>query len=259
MTEEEFHNALTWFQIVLSPLTMFATSKIRAPYGRHKQAGWGPEIPVRLGWIFMESPAVFLFLIVFFRGEKSTEIAPLIYLTMWQFHYVHRTLIFPFRMHTGNKQMPLFVVLSAFSFQIMNVYVNAWHLSHFSTPHRYTGDSWLTDPRFVIGLALFALGFVVNIHSDTILIKLREQGGGDGVYQIPMGGMFRFVSCPNYLGEIIEWIGYAISTWSLPGFAFALYTVANLVPRAFSHHEWYEQKFENYTSFRRKAVIPFLA
>ena len=31
-------------------------------------------------------------------------------------------------------------------------------------------------------------------------------------------------SCPNYLGEILEWLGWAVATWSSCGLAFMLFT-----------------------------------
>ncbi|MXZ72004.1 MAG: hypothetical protein F4Z04_10970 [Acidobacteria bacterium] len=75
--------------------------------------------------------------------------------------------------------------------------------------------------------------------------------GGDGA----SGGAFRYVSCPNYLGELLEWFGWALATWSLGGLAFFTYTAANLVPRALSHHRWYRERFADYPA-GRKAVIP---
>ena len=51
-----------------------------------------------------------------------------------------------------------------------------------------------------------------------------------------IGGMFEYVSCANYLGEIAEWSGFAVACWSLPASAFAFLTTCNLVPRALSHH-----------------------
>ena len=69
--------------------------------------------------------------------------------------------------------------------------------------------------------------------------------------------MYRWISCPNYFGEIIEWIGWAIATWSLAGLAFALWTAANLVPRAYSHHQWYRESFTDYPP-ERKALVPRL-
>jgi len=68
---------------------------------------------------------------------------------------------------------------------------------------------------------------------------LRENG--NSVYKIPEGGMFNLVSSPNYLGEILEWTGWAIATWSLAGLSFALWTFANLAPRALANHRWVGQ------------------
>eukprot|EP00904_Undaria_pinnatifida_P007423 jgi/Undpi1/3810/HiC_scaffold_16.g07179.m1 len=48
--------------------------------------------------------------------------------------------------------------------------------------------------------------------------------------------MFEYVSTANFFGECVEWCGFAIAGWSLPAAAFALYTVANLVPRARARH-----------------------
>ncbi len=57
--------------------------------------------------------------------------------------------------------------------------------------------------------------------------------------------------------QIIEWTGFAIATWALPGVAFALYTAANVGPRALANHRWYRERFENYPA-ERKALIPFV-
>ena len=101
---------------------------------------------------------------------------------------------------------------------------------------------------------LFAAGLTLNARSDRTLRLLRRSGGG---YRIPQGGGFRYVSSPNYLGEMIEWTGWAIATWSLAGTAFALYTFANLAPRAFANHRWYRETFPDYPPERR-ALLPFV-
>jgi steroid 5-alpha reductase family enzyme len=96
---------------------------------------------------------------------------------------------------------------------------------------------------------------IINIKSDDILFALRDDGSTG--YKIPSGGLFEKVSCPNYLGEIIEWTGWAIATWSLAGATFAIWTVCNLAPRALAHHKWYKEEFEEYPE-NRKALVPFL-
>ncbi|HOS72184.1 MAG TPA: 3-oxo-5-alpha-steroid 4-dehydrogenase, partial [Bacteroidales bacterium] len=68
---------------------------------------------------------------------------------------------------------------------------------------------------------------------------------------------FDYISSPHYFGEIIEWGGWALMTWSLPGFAFFVFTFANLFPRAINTHRWYRGKFPAYPP-GRKAVIPYL-
>ena len=80
---------------------------------------------------------------------------------------------------------------------------------------------------------------------------------GESGYKIPSGGLFRFVSCPNYLGEILEWSGFALATWSVAGLSFAAFTLANLLPRALSNHRWYQKTFPEYPEDRR-ALVPFL-
>ena len=95
----------------------------------------------------------------------------------------------------------------------------------------------------------------INQSSDTILINLRDNNNDN--YKIPYGGFFKYVSCPNYFGEILEWLGFAILTWSFSGLAFMLWTCFNLIPRAIRHHKWYKKKFKEYPK-NRKSIIPFL-
>lgn len=247
----ELHRILVWVEIAAAILTVIAVSLIRAPYGRHNRGGWGPQLPARLGWIAMETPPVLLFLWVYARGPHAGSVVPLVLLGLWQLHYIHRAYVFPFRMRSAGKTMPVLVMAMAIVFNSLNATINASQLSRF-------GDypsSWLVDPRMLIGVGVFVAGMVINLHADTVLLNLRRPG--ETGYKIPTGGLYRFVSCPNYLGEILEWVGFAIATWSLPGLAFALYTAANVGPRAISHHRWYRQTFPDYPRERR-ALIPFV-
>ena len=74
---------------------------------------------------------------------------------------------------------------------------------------------------------------------------------------MPYGGLFEVVSCPNYLAETVEWVGYAIASNSWAAAAFAFYTFANLAPRAQQHHIWYKRHFPDYPA-HRKAYIPYV-
>ena len=249
MTEPDIYRLLVWVIFGLAGVTFLYLLWRPAPYGRHfPGSGWGPTVSSRAGWIGMESPAVFFFLFVYLQGSSRGSLLSLVFLAMWQGHYLNRTLIYPFRMRTG-RRMPLVVSGSGFFFNVLNAYVNARFVSNLG---EYP-VSWLTNPCFLIGAAVFAGGIVLNQHSDNILINLRKQG--ESGYVVPDRGAYRYVTCPNYLGEILEWTGWAIATWSPGGLAFCVYTVANLVPRARSNHRWYLERFPDYPSNRR-ALIP---
>jgi len=246
----QIHGIVVWLVIALAVVTFLYLLRFTAPFGRHYAgAGWGPHISNRIGWVVMELPATALFALIYFNGEASRQLVPLVFLAMWQAHYLHRTLVFPFRTRTGGKKIPIAVVASGFLFNLINAYINARFVSSIG---EYFTD-WSSDPRFLAGVAIFVAGMALNIRSDNILLKLRSPENPG--YAIPCGGAYRYVSCPNYLGEIIEWAGWALATWSLAGFAFFLYTAANLVPRALSHHRWYKARFADYPA-ERKALIP---
>ena len=124
--------------------------------------------------------------------------------------------------------------------------------SAFATNGMSTGiSSAITEFSKII----FILGMFINIRSDNILLNLRD--GEESDYKIPNGFLFNKISCPNYLGEIIEWLGWAIMTWSFAGLVFFFWSIANLIPRAYSNHKWYKKQFSNYPA-ERKAIVPYL-
>ena len=250
MTIETLYKLFLWASFPFALATFITLQFVTAPYGRHKRRGWGPSISSRLGWILMEWPSVILFLILFLVGSAPKTLTALVFLAMWEAHYINRAYIYPLRIPVVRKSMPLTIPLAGILFNFGNAFINGYYLFEFSGGYPL---SWLSQPRTIIGILIFLTGFGINLWSDQVLRTLRAQPGED--YKIPYGGLFRWVSCPNYLGEIIEWTGWAIATWSLPGLSFAVWTFANLAPRARAHHTWYRDHFEDYPA-RRRALIP---
>lgn len=241
---------LVALELALALPTFVALRLVTAPYGRHARAGWGPGIPPRIAWVVMEAPAVLVFAAVYAAGARRAGAAPLALLALWQLHYVHRAFVFPLRLR-GGAPMPAPVVLLGVGFNVLNGWINARWISELGT----YPQGWLADPRFLVGAAIFLAGFALNVTSDRALRRLRAPG--ETGHRIPRGGAFELVSCPNYLGEVVEWAGWALASWSPAGLAFAVYTAANLAPRALSHHAWYRARFPGYPP-RRRALIPFV-
>jgi protein-S-isoprenylcysteine O-methyltransferase Ste14 len=231
-------------QFGLCPVVLLSLLWMTAPYGRHHKAGWGPVLPNRAAWLLMELPALLVIAILVLispNGGAPQAWAPLVF---WLFHYSYRTFVFPALMHPSDKTFPAMLVLFAVAFNGLNGYNNAQALVA-------AGEAALPllTPHFIIGALIFIAGFCLHLQSDAIIRNLRAPG--ETAYKIPCGGLFRWVSSPNYLGEIIQWTGWAIMTWSLAGVAFALFTFCNLAPRAISNHRWYKEQFTGYPAERR--------
>lgn len=225
---------------------------VAAPYGRHLRPGWGPVLSARLGWFLMEIPAVLVMALLFAGSSRWQEPAALAFFLLWELHYVPRAIVDPLRARHGAKALPVVIALMGAGFNVVNGCLQGGWLFGIG-PARASG--WLLSPAFLAGAALFLVGIVINRRADAALRALRP--AGETGYFIPRGGLNERISCPNYLGEIVQWLGWALATWSLPGLAFAVWTIANLLPRAVAHHRWYRTRFADYPAERR-AIIPWL-
>ncbi len=326
-------------------VVVILTSKIAAPYGKHAPSMKLPDVMMsaRIGWMIQESPTLFAVMFSIFAQMKAQEkrmsiefdyelnwlqwatvwIHPVLSLVtaplrLFCFHYIHRTLVFPFKLHAPNP-VPFTVVLMATFYCSFNgtLQAVATQLAP-KKPHPLS----LTDlnygvqlPIALTGLVLFLFGMYVNVRSDYTLIGLKKKKvTGKKVpvagalaaskdpetkeqrYSIPTGFfMFDYVSCPNFFGEMVEWLGYSLFVtgfatfdidtklslydtlvvpWlalvglaepnaatptTLAAFSFFFFTCTNVATRAVSHHQWYLKTFgDSYKRLNRKAVFPFI-
>lgn len=252
MISIEKFNLFVWIWIIAGIIAFPFLLRIPQPYGRHSNNNWGPMIDNRLGWFLMELPALLVFAFTVSFTGFWYNLMLLAATFLWFLHYVHRAVIFPLRLKTKGKKMPVVIMFSAIFFNLVNGFINGYWLAFFAPEDKIDFN---TDVRIIAGVAIFFTGFIINQHHDEILINLRK--GENKGYRIPHGGLFKFVSCPNYLGEIISWVGFYVVTLSLPALAFLIWTLANLIPRAIDHHKWYRKEFAEYPA-KRKAVIPFI-
>jgi 3-oxo-5-alpha-steroid 4-dehydrogenase 1 len=250
MNEQTIFTSLLIAWYVIGSLVFIALFFIAAPYGRFLNRSWGRNISSRTGWIIMEAPASLLMGLCFLISARQPTLPDIVFFILWEVHYIHRAFVYPFQIRNGTKPMPLMVISMGFLFNGVNAYLNGRYVFTLSGGYPLT---WLEDPRFITGVILFIIGYIINRQSDQILRNLRKPG--ESGYRIAYKGLYRWVSSPNYLGEIVIWLGWAIATWSPAGLAFAFWTSANLLPRARSNHRWYRNQFPDYPQ-KRKALIP---
>ena len=235
---------------------------VDAGYGKMTSEKWGPAINNKIGWMLMECP---VFLVVLYFWAKSPvrfNVPYLLFFLFFELHYLHRTFIAPFLMR-GKSKMPLAIMFFSVAFNLVNGYLQGKWLFELAPTHPdyqvlYT-QTWLTDWRFILGSVIFFGGMALNWQSDYIIRHLRKPG--DTKHYLPKGGMYNYVTSANYLGEIIEWMGWAILTWSLSGFVFFFFTMSNLVPRSHSIYKKYQNEFADEFEARRpklKRILPFI-
>ena len=240
---------------VLAVIVFFALHRIKAGYGMMVSRQWGPSIPNRLGWFLMELPAFACMAVIWALSPRGGQPGACVIGALFELHYFQRTFIFPFLIK-GKNRMPWAIIVMGMVFNSINAYLIGGWLFYLAPPEFYNA-SWLLSPLFFLGTFIFLVGMAINLHSDHVIRSLRKPG--DTAHYIPNRGLYKYVASANYFGETVEWVGFAILSWSLAGVVFAMWTFANLAPRARSIHQKYCAEFgDDYASLNRRYIIPFL-
>lgn len=257
--------------IALAVMEAIGLNLVNAPYGRYASRKYGPMIPAKLAWMLSQLPSVVIPILVFLTSEHSAaNVANYLLLGMFLLHYTIKSFVHPLIIR-GENPMPVVPFVLATLYCAVNGYIQ----SKFLLCYADYGFSWVLGLRFIVGSMLMLIGMGINLHGDATLAMLRrpdvvskrdegfpaDAAGGQGLVaeeetRIPHGGLFEYVSCANFLGEIIEWFGWALAAWSLPALAHFLFTCGNLIPRAKQHHLDYINKFKDAYPRNRFAVVP---
>ena len=226
---------------------------LKAGYGMFRDSRWGISLNNKVAWVLMEAPVFIVMALLWWGSERRFETAPLIIFLLFELHYFQRSFVFPFLMK-GKSRMPVSIMLMGVVFNVLNGFMQGEWLFYLAPADRYTTE-WLTTPPFIIGTLIFFTGMVINWHSDNVIRHLRQPG--DTRHYLPQKGLYRYVTSANYFGELVEWTGFAILSWSAAGAVFAWWTFANLVPRANAIYHRYQQEFGTQMG-NRKRIFPFL-
>ena len=258
----EMFNYVCYGMIALGAIVFVSLYFVDAGYGKMISSKWGPAINNKIGWMIMECPVFFVLLYYWAKSPVRFDVQYLLFFLFFEFHYLHRTFIAPFLMR-GNSKMPWATIIFSIIFNLINGYMQGkWLFELAPQDPQYQmlySNAWLSDPRFIIGTVIFFVGMAINWHSDYTIRHLRKPG--DSKHYLPKGGLYNYVTSANYFGEIIEWMGWAILTWSLAGFVFFWFTMSNLVPRAHRIYDKYKIDFATEFAARKpklKRIVPFI-
>lgn len=255
MITEEVFNYLLAGMTVLGLIVFISLYFITAGYGQFRTKEWGLSINNKVGWVLMETPAFLTMVIIWLTSGGSTVAPQIVLLGLFLLHYFQRSFIFPFLM-SGESKMPVTIMLSGVTFNVINGIMQGGGLYWFPQEAYQEGWSYFTHGTAIIGFIVFFIGMGINLHSDHVIRNLRKPG--DTKHYLPKGGMYHLVTSGNYLGELLEWTGFAIIAGSPAAWVFVWWTAANLVPRAHAIHKKYRNEFGNTAVGNRKRIIPFI-
>ncbi len=255
MITEEMFNYLIYGMTAMAVVVFVSLYFVTAGYGQFRTKQWGWSIDNRVAWTLMEAPVFVVMAAIWAQSPLKWALPQLVMFGLFQLHYFQRSFIFPWLM-TGRSRMPLAIMLMGITFNVINGLMQGGGLYWFPNPDFAEGAAYLTRWNAVVGIALFIVGLVVNWHSDHVIRHLRKPG--DTRHYLPQKGMYRYVTSANYLGELMEWVGFAIACDTLVAWVFPIWTAANLVPRAHDIYKRYRQEFGDEAVGNRKRVIPYI-
>ena len=250
----ESFEMLLWLMTAMAVVVFVSLYFVDAGYGKMISPKWGWAVNNKVAWVLMEAPVFFVMLYFWLTAGDMWAVAPLAMFLLFELHYFQRSFVFPFLLK-GKSKMPVAIMTMGIIFNCINGYIQGMWIFRLSG-NMYTAE-WLTSPQFIIGAVIFFVGLAINWHSDYVIRHLRKPG--DTRHYLPQKGMYRYVTSANYFGEIVEWAGFAVLTWSFAGLVFLIWTCANLVPRANSIYHKYEKEFaDEFDSKKLKRVFPYL-
>ncbi|KKZ67990.1 enoyl reductase [[Emmonsia] crescens] len=170
-------------------------------------------------------------------------------------HFVKRELETAFVHRFGRATMPAFFVVrnSAHYWVLSGLNVAYWVYAPTSKAAATTIES--ANPLLLYtGLALYVFGQLANINTHLVLRNLRRPGTNER--GIPSGFGFKWVTCPNYLFEVIAWVGmYLVSGLNWSVILFIAVACAPMITWAKSKEHTYRKEFGD--KYKKKRFVMF--
>lgn len=233
----------------------------------------GPQISWRTVFIveYMFPMLVFPLLWILTRHYPSSPVTKFIYpagsasasTKQWQniltlmftLHFVKRELETIYVHRFGNDTMPLRNIFKNSGYYWMFA---AW-IAHVTLHPQYTVPACYS--RRMLGVGLFVICELLNLKAHMDLRNLRP--AGTRIRRVPRGILFNFVSCPNYLFEILSWVGFTLASQSVASAVFTVVGAAQMTVWAIAKHRRYRKEFDGQDGREmypknRKILIPFV-
>ncbi|WFD05792.1 very-long-chain enoyl-CoA reductase [Malassezia vespertilionis] len=193
----------------------------------------------------------------YFGYPFTVSIVQKLTLLLCMLHFLKRELETIFVHRFSHATMPLFNIFknSTHYWILSGVLIAVGVYSPFHGEEALLG-LWRKSPTFLATCVIvWVLAEFGNLQTHIILMRLRPPG--TRVRNIPRGGLFEMVSCPNYFYEVLSWVAVTVMTMSFAALLFTLVSAAQMTVWAIKKHKAYRSEFQG-TYPKRKIMYPFV-
>lgn len=193
-----------------------------------------------------------------FAQEKNIKY---LFIGLWELHFLRRTIEVLF-VHDYKRKMSFTESLGA---PLYYWFFAFWNGVAIRSDNGYN-PTYL--PMASVGGVLFIVGEFGNCYCHYLLRSFRKAKrrsflSKESKHVIPSGFLFELVSCPHYFFEIVTWVGFLLTTWTLAAVVFLSASAITLFIYAHKKHKAYVMEFDGLAGRdlyprNRKALIPFL-
>jgi very-long-chain enoyl-CoA reductase len=146
------------------------------------------------------------------------------------------------------------------AFNIFKNSAHYWLLAGFNiaywiySPHSPTATLKPDSQIVTIGIGYFIIGELGNLYTHVVLRNLRKSG--TTTRAIPQGLAFDLVTCPNYMFEILAWVGISLVTWSWSTVLFTIVAGGQMILWGIKKESRYRKEFGDKYKRKSAAVLP---
>jgi very-long-chain enoyl-CoA reductase len=202
-------------------------------------------------------PLIYQFAPTLWRTKFEHSTMQQVALGLVLIHYLKREYETLFVHRFSNATMPQFNIFkNSFHYWILSGVLLAGGVYSPYYSQKAVQGTIQDNPVFLaVFSAVFLLGQLGTGWAHQVLRNLRRPGTKER--NIPRGGLFEFVSCPNYFFEHVLWIAFTILTLNPAAALFTLVSSVQMVLWALKKHKNYRKEFKDYPR-KRTAIFPFV-
>ncbi|KAI1815776.1 3-oxo-5-alpha-steroid 4-dehydrogenase-domain-containing protein [Poronia punctata] len=172
-------------------------------------------------------------------------------------HFIKRELEVLFVHKFSANTMPAaFIVRNSAFYWALAGFLGALEIYAPFSPTAAREGEFLSSPLDIVGLALYVFGELCNANVHWYLSSLRKPG--ETARKIPRGLGFSLVTCPNYMFEIIAWIGIILVTRSPTLSVFIVIGSYFMYTWGWGKEKAYRKEFGDKYKKKRSVILPGL-